>query len=333
MYSVYRLVCTVNGKKYIGMTSRTPDERFKDHCWCSHGKTRSFPLVNAIRKYGASAFRVETLASGLEKEQAAQLERQLIAQEKTRCREHGYNVAPGGEGFDPEAASAVVRRAWASKTPEQRAEWVANHAAALSAATPERRAETAAKWRAAMAAKTPEELAQQQAKRLATVRPRPPGWHAARVEKWREARAKMSPEERAAWSAKRVAVMRAHPPEIVAARVAKIRASQARRLQENPRTTCRRGHPWTPDNVFTWAAGKKRCKTCRKESKLRYYERKHGPVRRTPRATCERGHPWVVENIYTSPSGSRMCRVCKRERRPEERKARLLATLQLTRAA
>ena len=61
----------VNGKKYVGFTARTLDERFCEHLSDAVTKKSKWPLHRAIRKYGKDNFKTYILYEGedaLEKE-------------------------------------------------------------------------------------------------------------------------------------------------------------------------------------------------------------------------------------------------------------------------
>lgn len=92
-YCVYRHVNKINGKQYIGITKRKPEER-----WGSDGsKYKSTPhFYNAILKYGWDNFEHEILHSNLSKEQACRIEIELIQKYNTQNRELGYNIMEGG---------------------------------------------------------------------------------------------------------------------------------------------------------------------------------------------------------------------------------------------
>lgn len=89
-YLVYKYVFP-NNKIYIGITSRTLEERWKSgyrHC----------PYVlNAIKKYGKKNISRIILFEGLTKEEAEQKEIELIAQYKSNQKKYGYNIENGGK--------------------------------------------------------------------------------------------------------------------------------------------------------------------------------------------------------------------------------------------
>lgn len=103
---VYKIYCTlpdVSGV-YIGKTTRTIDQRFKQHC----GKTGSRSQIGiAIQRYGAENFKVEELAIAYSQDELSNLERAFILAYDSI--EHGFNVAKGGQGVVP---SDRLRRKW-----------------------------------------------------------------------------------------------------------------------------------------------------------------------------------------------------------------------------
>lgn len=92
-YYLYKITNLINGKMYIGITTR-PEDRFKQHM---RGKS-SVLLKNAVNKYGTESFKFEILVIG-DKEYIADLERKAIVLYKTQNKEFGYNIKPGGEGM------------------------------------------------------------------------------------------------------------------------------------------------------------------------------------------------------------------------------------------
>lgn len=96
-YIVY-MHTSPSGKRYIGLTCRKPSLR-----WGLKGqnyKTNKH-FANAIKCYGWDAFEHVVLFDGLSKEQASEIERDMIAVFKTDNPKFGYNQTTGGEiGFD-----------------------------------------------------------------------------------------------------------------------------------------------------------------------------------------------------------------------------------------
>lgn len=82
-----------SGKKYIGITSQKPTNRWQN----GEGYQRCPLFYAAIQKYGWDAFRHEILYTGLTQSEAERLEVELIAKYETVDRAKGYNLATGGE--------------------------------------------------------------------------------------------------------------------------------------------------------------------------------------------------------------------------------------------
>ena len=97
MGSIYKITNTVNGKSYIGQTTRDAVKtRIRDHL---RGKG-SQPVKDAIEKYGQDAFTYEILHDGIIPEFLDDLEIEVIAKFNT-VSPHGYNLTDGGEGGSP----------------------------------------------------------------------------------------------------------------------------------------------------------------------------------------------------------------------------------------
>lgn len=91
-YKVYIHRNKINNKVYIGITSKKPEERWKNgHAY--HGNKY---FTSAIKKYGWDNFEHEILFENLTKEEAEQKEVELIAKYNSANREFGYNIQNGG---------------------------------------------------------------------------------------------------------------------------------------------------------------------------------------------------------------------------------------------
>ena len=89
---IYVITCLLNGMKYVGQTTRTIEQRFKEH---ASYKTH---LGYAIQKYGQENFTIEILETCETPEQLDEREIYWIA--KLNCKHpNGYNLTDGGEGF------------------------------------------------------------------------------------------------------------------------------------------------------------------------------------------------------------------------------------------
>lgn len=93
-YYVYRHINKVNGKQYIGLTKQLPNLRWGNNGVNYRGKCPHF--WNAIQKYGWDNFAHEVISSNLSKEEACDLEKELICKYKTQDRRFGYNILEGG---------------------------------------------------------------------------------------------------------------------------------------------------------------------------------------------------------------------------------------------
>lgn len=91
-FCVYMHTNRFNGKKYIGITGQKPTRRWHNG-W---GYVECPAFFNAIKKYGWDAFQHEILYTELTREQAAQLEVEMIAKYQTQNPEKGYNLSEGG---------------------------------------------------------------------------------------------------------------------------------------------------------------------------------------------------------------------------------------------
>lgn len=102
-YTVYMHENKINGKKYIGITGKDPEVRWRNG---SNYRTCT-AMKRAFQKYGWDGFNHAILKTGLTKEEACEEEIKLIDQYNTRDPEHGYNICVGGGGtsgcsFTPE---------------------------------------------------------------------------------------------------------------------------------------------------------------------------------------------------------------------------------------
>ena len=127
-HCVYIHTNKINGKKYIGLTSQVPEHRWGEngsrYVECPH-------FWNAIQKYGWDNFTHEIYENNLTRDQAIDLEIELIKKFDTTNPEFGYNISKGGDSPDAELSverwkdeeykkrcSDSMREAW--KDPEKR---------------------------------------------------------------------------------------------------------------------------------------------------------------------------------------------------------------------
>ena len=83
-----------NGKVYVGITKRVPEER-----WGKNGSNyKSTPhFYSAIQLYGWNSFEHIIIATDLTKEEACQMEIDLIQKYQSNNPEYGYNILDGGQ--------------------------------------------------------------------------------------------------------------------------------------------------------------------------------------------------------------------------------------------
>lgn len=91
-YTVYKHTAP-NGKVYIGITKQKPDRRWRNGDGYKHNKH----FYSAILKYDWENIKHEIVENGLTKEQACNLEIELIAKYDATNPKHGYNNTMGGE--------------------------------------------------------------------------------------------------------------------------------------------------------------------------------------------------------------------------------------------
>ena len=96
MSYIYKITNLVNGKEYIGQTSLSIQERFKQHIHdANKGYYNHRPLYNAFNKYGIENFIIEELEE-CNTEEVDQKEIEYI--NKFNTYSNGYNATLGGEG-------------------------------------------------------------------------------------------------------------------------------------------------------------------------------------------------------------------------------------------
>ena len=91
-YCVYKHKNKINGKVYIGLTSRKPERRWSN----GNGYKQNPYFYNAIQKYGWDNFVHEIIKDKLTKQEAQDLEIALISEYNSTNKEFGYNTLLGG---------------------------------------------------------------------------------------------------------------------------------------------------------------------------------------------------------------------------------------------
>ena len=94
-YCIYMHTNKINGKVYIGQTSRSVNERWRKN---GEGYVNNTLFYRAIQKYGWDNFEHEILYTGLTKEEADKKEIEMISFYDSNNPEKGYNLTNGGKG-------------------------------------------------------------------------------------------------------------------------------------------------------------------------------------------------------------------------------------------
>lgn len=104
-YCVYKHT-SPDGKVYIGVTCQNPKKRWRN----GRGYSYNSHFIRAITKYGWDNFRHEIIADGVSKEQAYEIEIELISKYKSTDQRYGYNHRNGGAGSNEGIVSSDESR-------------------------------------------------------------------------------------------------------------------------------------------------------------------------------------------------------------------------------
>jgi len=97
-YTVYKAENMLNGKVYVGVTTKPVVQRWK--CHVSSAKTNNLALGAAIRKYGEESFELSSLEECKTKNQMLEKEKFWIGELNSYANTgHGYNMTLGGDGL------------------------------------------------------------------------------------------------------------------------------------------------------------------------------------------------------------------------------------------
>lgn len=91
---IYLIENDINHKKYIGLTTRTIEERWKEHL--RYSKIKNYSLYLAMRKYGVENFHIKEIQEEKDFDKLKELEKYWINYYNTYY--DGYNQTFGGEG-------------------------------------------------------------------------------------------------------------------------------------------------------------------------------------------------------------------------------------------
>ena len=92
---IYKIVNDINDKMYIGQTSRSIQERWKEHLKESNSARSNHPIYRAMRKYGNEHFSIEEIEQ-VDNDLLNQREQYWI--EEYNSYNSGYNATLGGDG-------------------------------------------------------------------------------------------------------------------------------------------------------------------------------------------------------------------------------------------
>lgn len=96
MSLIYSITNAINGKRYIGQTIRSLEQRWYDHCYDAENSNKNFHFYKAIRKYGHENFMIETIEEISDTSLLDEREIYWIAFYNTF--NNGYNSTIGGGG-------------------------------------------------------------------------------------------------------------------------------------------------------------------------------------------------------------------------------------------
>ena len=99
---IYKIINTVNNKRYIGQTTRTLKERWRSHIYEANSNNSRMAIHRAMLKYGIENFSIVELAEigcatqeGLKKS-LNYFEKLFIKEFATLVDHGGYNISEGG---------------------------------------------------------------------------------------------------------------------------------------------------------------------------------------------------------------------------------------------
>ena len=95
---IYCITNKINGKRYVGKTTQSIEERFKEHCKDSQKeRCEKRPLYDAMNKYGVENFIIECLEEIEDESTLSEREIYWINELGTYGK-GGYNATKGGDG-------------------------------------------------------------------------------------------------------------------------------------------------------------------------------------------------------------------------------------------
>jgi len=111
---IYKITNTINGKIYIGQTSKSVEQRWREHCLDASRKGPARSAIHAaIRKYGPDKFSIQEVTSCATQEELNLAEVHYIKELQANWAYFGYNLAEGG--YRPGHSEATRKRMSASQ--------------------------------------------------------------------------------------------------------------------------------------------------------------------------------------------------------------------------
>jgi group I intron endonuclease len=121
---IYLITNFVTGKRYVGCTTKTIEERWIEHKSTAKGGSSAY-LHKSIRKYGSGFFRIECLESVVgTREDLHAAEIRFIAYHDCMAPK-GYNLTHGGDGGDYSVSGVRERHTAAMKRIAADPDWKA----------------------------------------------------------------------------------------------------------------------------------------------------------------------------------------------------------------
>ena len=98
-YTIYKCICNVTNKVYIGKTKIPLHRRFNEHVYSAFSRNSTTHFHRAIRKYGKDSFTCEVIESGIQNSGDAILA-EIYWIDVFDSMTNGYNLTIGGDGKD-----------------------------------------------------------------------------------------------------------------------------------------------------------------------------------------------------------------------------------------
>lgn len=92
--NIYLITNIINGRKYVGLTTKPIEERFKAHKYAAN-LNQGYYLHNAMRKYGVDNFKIELIDTADSIDELK--EKEIFNIEKYDTFNTGYNLTIGGD--------------------------------------------------------------------------------------------------------------------------------------------------------------------------------------------------------------------------------------------